>query len=404
MFTAHHRIGLASTLALLVAASTFAQSPVPGHKTPIPRNPLVEALMQIQQATASADLTQQYENALAMAYLQVPANFDPNIIDTANTQLWANAFGETYALNTSGVWSVGASGELDVSSYTTVYSAQGGVNDVQELTLWQVDPTQYGIVITVPIGMTAECFVHSARFGQSEPHIGYATRIDDGTNSLLLYTPLASVPDGGLISSDQAASFIAFVGTDAFTSMTFLEWSGDGIQGFIGGDEGAEGDIGSLQYSRVSWCDVDATRACLMGAVAQFGADIHEASTTHTDRVNEIMEEFADGSTANLGGYIAGGAAAGGIGGVLAGGPVSAAIGALGGAIAGGIGWLVHTSYTAEDAQEDLDKAHADYAVARCTAMTTAASSMKNCYAEHCPELYEAASAQIDAAVAASGC
>lgn len=404
MSTAHYRFGLASTLALLAGASTFAQSPVRGHKTPFPRNPLVEALMQMQQSTVSADLNQQYENALAMAYLQVPANFDPNTIDAANTQLWANVFGENYGMNTSGVWSVGASGELDVSSYTTVYSAQGGVNDVQELTLWQVDPTQYGIVITVPIGMTAECFVHSARFGQSEPHIGYATRIDDGTNSLLLYTPLASVPDGGLISSDQAASFIAFVGTDAFTSMTFLEWSGDGIQGFIGGDEGAEGDIGSLQYSRVSWCDLDATRECLLDAVAQFGADIDEASTAHTDRVNEIMEEFADGSTASLGGFLAGSATAGAIGGAFLGGPIPAAIGAIGGAIGGGVGWLFQTSYSAGDAQEKIDKAHADYAVARCTAMTTAASSMKNCYAEHCPELYDAASAQIDAAVAASGC
>jgi hypothetical protein len=404
MFTAHHRFGLASTLALLVAASTFAQSPGPGHKTPISRNPLVEALMQIQQATASADLTQQYENALAMAYLQVPANFDPAIIDAANAQLWANAFGETYALDTSGVWSVGASGEFDVTNYTTVYSAQGGAEEVQELTLWRVDPTQHGILLTVPLGMTAECFVHSARFGQSDPHIGYATRIDDGTNSLLLYSPLASVPDGGLISSDQAASFIAFVGTDAFTSMTFLEWAGNGIQGSIGGGDGSAGDFELSQYSRVSWCDVDGTRACLMDAVAQFGVDIHEASTAHTDRVNEIMEEFADGSTANLGGYIAGGAAAGGLGGALTSGPMGAAVGALGGAIAGGIGWLVHTSYTAGDAQEDLDEAHAEYAAARCTAMTTAASSMKDCYAEHCPELYEAASAQIDATVAASGC
>ncbi len=404
MSTTHHRFGLASTLALLVAASTVAQSPVPGYKTPIPRNPLVEALTQIQQATASADLTQQYENALAMAYLQVPVNFDPNTIDAANTQLWANAFGEAYTLNTSGVWSVGASGELDVTNYTTVYSAQGGTQEVQELTLWQVDPTQHGILLNMPIGMTAECFVHSARFGQSEPHVGYATRIDDGTNSLLLYSPLASVPGGGLITSDQAASFIAFVGTDAFTSMTFLEWAGDGIQGSIGGGEGSAGDFESSQYSRVSWCDVDATRACLMDAVAQFGVDIHEASTAHTDRVNEIMEEFADDSTANLGGYLAGGTVAGGIGGALTGGPVGAAIGALGGAIAGGIGWLVHTSYTAEDAQKDLDEAHAEYAAARCTAMTTAASSMKDCYAEHCPELYDAASAQIDAAVAASGC
>ena len=361
-------------------------------------------------ATQVSDQQQAYEEALAKAYLDVPQHFHPGLIDIHNAQLWTGAFGEKYRVGVSGLWSIGNTGPLDISTYTIVNSAQGGVAPILELSLWKIDPAQYGIILPTPIGTTVECFFHAARFGPTEPHVGYTFRFDDGVTSILIFVPLTNVPDVGMITADDAARFLAFVATDGFESMTFLECAmGENLP-----MPGRGNSTGSFRTARTEtndtedqaltlWCDHEALYECIDEAAATYSQDLTNAHNNYTNRLNEIFKEFGNDAKRSLGGLMAAGAVGGAMYGAP-GGVAGAGVGALTGIFVAGVGWLIDTAFGADYAQDAIDAAAAKYEQAKCDAMHKAADALKNCFAEHCPEAYESACEQIDQAVAESGC
>ena len=365
---------------------------------------------QFSRIAAPFDQQQAYERGIAKAYLEIPQNLRPELIKENNKQLWMDTFTENYIADTSGLWSVGPTGPTDTINYTVVNSAQGGIAPILDLVLWPIDPLQYGITIPTPLGTTVECFIHSARFGPTDKHVGYAIQFDDGFKSMLIFMPLTMVSDSSLITADQAAAFIAFVATDGMSSQPFLEWAVENQQSMTV-DTNAPSSAGRL-YGRLDnenhsesliFCDMDSLKQCLTEAAASYSQDLTEAHNKHKSRINEILKEFGDGAKVSLGGYVATGAVGGAIVGV-AGGPLTAAIGALTGVIAGGVGWLVDTALSADQAQEKVDAADAKYQEARCSAVKKAANAWKNCFAEHCPEYYETVCREMDQVVAESGC
>ncbi len=406
------------TLFLLCALSVFLPSIATAQpvgtaisaNTPLAQPSLGRLIEQFSVIARPFDQQQAYEHAIAKAYLEIPQNFRPDLISANNRQLWMDAFAESYAADASGLWSVGPTGPTEAINYTMVNSAQGGMAPILDLGLWPIDPQQYNITVPTPLGTTVECFIHSARFGPTEPHIGYAIRFDDGLKSMLIFMPLTMVSDASLITSDQAAAFIALVATDGMSSQTFLEWAA-GNQQPMTVDTNVSSPTNRLdrrlesatQNESLTYCDMESLKLCLMEAAARYSQDLSEAQNNHKNRINEILKEFGDGAKVSLGGYVAAGAVGGAIVGAT-GGPLAAAVGALTGVVAGGVGWLVDTAFSADQAQEAVDAADAKYQEARCTAVKKAANAWKNCFAEHCPEYYEMVCREVDQLVAESGC
>ena len=79
------------------------------------------------------------------------------------------------------------------------------------------------------------------------------------------------------------------------------------------------------------------------------------------------------------------------IGGAISGGLVGGWMGALAGGIGGAVAALAGIANRADELQESLDAADADYANAICQAKGRAINALVECISEHCPDAAEAA-------------
>lgn len=402
------RLAIAATAITLFHSPLVAQLPI----KPVP-TAIQAALNDFQQDWLAGQAEAGLVADLTTAYLDVMAGFHPDEALADCSQVYADSFGQTFVLGTHGIESWGPPGAFDPSLYSTVLSyPDGQATTLNDLQTWQVDLSQPGLPpIVYPTNWPnpVEAYFYSAQFGTAQPHVGLLLRFEQANRSQLGFVPMVEVPDGGIISAADAGAFIGMILTDGFATTSFWDWAlqQGGYQSLIKLTRQA-GYLPTLPgTSQSSNCDMEALAECLKAAKAAAAAALATENQRHKDRVDEIMDDFADGKEWELGAWTGAGAVAGALVGSPAAGVGAvpgAIVGGLIGAIGGSVGWLFSTAGDAETAQEDLDKEDETHAENRCTIARDFGAAVLNCVAEHCPELYSQAAAAVANMLAGSGC
>ncbi len=380
---------------------------------PILRGPtfqdiLDDALAEGLSQQAYAD----YLQSLANAYLQINVDMVPTPAQSVISTIFNNSFGENFVMGSDGLQSIGASGIFDPASYPTVESVR--TNNSVPLTglqVWPIDYQQPGIPpVVVPVGTNPpQAYFYSATFAGSDPHVGQLLRFDNGSISQLIFIPLVSVPDGGIISAANAGAYMGMLATGAFQSTSFLDWAlgqplAKTARAAIA-DPGSREPTGGDTFSMA--CDTESLLDCMTTALLDYQTANADSAAALQAEIDQILADFAEGKGWDLAAWTAAGAVPGAIGGSVipgVGNAVGAVLGGLVGATGGAIGWLFSTAGDADAAQKKIDQARADHAGDLCNNANNFADDIKNCFAEYCPELSDWANGELAVMLAQMGC
>ena len=342
---------------------------------------LDELLTGIEESTASYhDRAGQW----AAKYMAFSAQLGPEMAKHTAIEV-LKGFGEKFVPENSGVF---AFKNFKADSFTNAYTHKGSTVAISDLNLWHSSSMESKIA-SAGIGSDIETYVYTAQFGKGPSHVGTAIARSHGSGQEITFFPMAVVKGDGLSTMD-AASFLAHQ----------LDGKG-GFTDFVRNQHGEQQPPGQIQEHPIrraaSWdCDYSALAACSAEILETLEAELEEASRTHKQAVNKLMNQYREAAIEGLRDYT--------IGGVISGGLVGGWMGALAGGIGGAVAALAGMAHRADELQESLEAADTDYANAICQAKGRAINALVECISEHCPDAAEAAERWANQQIDIEGC
>jgi hypothetical protein len=256
--------------------------------------------------------------------------------------------------------------------------------------------------------LTLTTAVYAASFGDGPEHVGYSVRLETQDEGWTVYVPLMMT--GAHVPADVAGQMLAgALGADIGPDFDPME----GLSGYQGpASVGIDLVALAFQLAAAGFpCDPWALVDCLINVLNEYSASCAATRANFEGQIDQLLANWANSQNSGLWGWIAAGATGGALTGAGAGSLGAgvgalpgAGIGALTGAVAGAVGWLFDTGMSADDISAQVDQLRAAMNAALCQNMRDAAAKAKECFRDYCPDLYDLACQEIDAAVAASGC
>ena len=316
----------------------------------------------------------------ASRYVALSANLGPEMAKQTVVAV-LKGFGEKFAPESSEIFAFKTHGS---DSFKQAYTNKGNNAAVSDLKLWRSRRMESKLQ-SAGIASGIEAYVYTARFGSGPSHMGTALARTHWTGTQIVFLPMAMVKADGLSAKDAAAFFAHQ-----------LDGRGD-FTDFVRNRHGEQQPAGQTHVDNpirraARWgCDYRALAACSAEILGTLESELEAAEEAHEQSVNQIMDQYGEDAVDGLMEWIVDGAIPGALFGAATGGPIGALIWGLAGAIGGAIAAMTVTANDADDIQEALDAADADYADAVCQAKGRAIDSLGECIREYCPDAAEAA-------------
>ena len=342
---------------------------------------LDKLLANIEKSTASYhDRAGQW----AAKYMAFSAQLGPEMAKRTAIEV-LKGFGEKFVSKNSGVFAFKTS---KADSFTKAYTHKGNTVAISNLKLWH-SPNMEAKLASAGIESDIETYVYTAQFGKGPSHVGTAIAQTHRSGKEIAFLPMAVVKVDGLSTID-AASFLAHQLDDK-----------GGFTNFVRNQHGEQQPLGQIQEHPIRraarWdCNYIALATCSAEILETLEAELEEAKRTHEQAVNKLMSQYRESATEGLMEWTIGGAISGGL--------VGGWMGALAGGIGGAVAALAGIANRADELQESLDAADADYANAICQAKGRAINALVECISEHCPDAAEAAEQWANQQIEIEGC
>ena len=338
-------VGLVLTALCLAPASGQTQPQGPWGGGYQPTFPVFDDVLNAYNATGADSALL---DSLSDGYIDVARRFTTLDITQTQDNVFMDSFAVPYEPGTHGLMAIGAPGPVDPSTYGFVIGLPlGMITSIQNLELWPVDMSSLVLPPGDPSILDVEGYCYSAQIGSSTPHVGLAIRVMKASRSELGLYPMAEVPDGGPIDSSDAGAYLGMLASSGFDTVSFSDWALSRYQGSnaLVADIRFERPWPPSKPSDSSDCDGAAMNACLSLAAATATDQLADESQRHKDAVDAIHKSFGTDKTAMLGAGLTTVVVQGVLAWVTAGTSVIVQIGI--GAIAVGSGWLTGTAINA---------------------------------------------------------
>ncbi|MFK7928352.1 MAG: hypothetical protein AB8H79_09185, partial [Myxococcota bacterium] len=344
-------------------------------------------------------------------YLSQLTTTSPAVTLQVNDMIYSGSFGAPFQQGDSGFAGLTS---MPGTVFGVTQTAVVGATTIEDRLLWSLDFQDEYLEAGIPAG-AIESYAFTGDIGGQGMCVGIMTRVDlqalgaPGTSgpgewSIDTYVARTFI-DSEIIAPWLVGGFVARYVNDGFDSFSqdfggIAGWIENQMGGFdTDGDGGAGGDGDGTAGGGIE--------DCLQQALEKMRTDMNDAWMDYRTAVNpqEKVINFGDpwaeiGVGAGIG--AAGGSVAPGIG-TAAG----AALGAIAGGVAGLWSWIAGDVPSDEEFQEALDiikHNQKKLAERQCEIIKETGQAVKDCFAEHAPELADWAGAHVDIWVMEQGC
>ena len=316
----------------------------------------------------------------ASRYIALSAGLGGEMAKQTNIEV-LGGFGAQYEPDISKIF---AFKTHDTASFTEAYTREGNAAAISEFELRRNSRIESKLH-SAGVASDIEAYVYTARFGAGPSHMGTALARTHWAGTEIVFLPMAMVKADDLSVKD-AAAFIAHQlnGKGNFT---------DFVKNRHGKEVPAAQTVvdNPISHAIRQRCNYRELAACSAEILDTLESELEAAKEAHKQTVNKIMRQYGEDTGEGLIEWIIGGAITGGFAGAVTGGPPGALVMGFFGALAGIAAAMTGGALNADEIQEELDAADAEYADAICQAKSNAIASLVECIREHCPDLAEAA-------------
>ena len=316
----------------------------------------------------------------ASRYMALATGLRGEMEKQTNVEVMAG-FGTKYSPGKSEIFAFRKRG---ATSFAKVHTYGGATAAISELNLERSSRIEAKLQ-SVSVASDLEVYIYSARFGAGPSHVGVALAQNDWVGAKIVFLPVTTVKADGLSVKDA----VAFVGHQLEGKVDFTDF----IKNRHGQDvRPAQVEVENpISHAMRQGCNYRELEACSAQILDTLESALHEAKEAHKEAVNKIMNQYGEDMAEGVIGAVIAGAVAGGIAGAAAAGPPGALAIGFFAALAGIAAALGGAAMNADEKQEALDEADADYADAVCQAKSDAIIALVECIREHCPDLVETA-------------